>query len=239
MIPFMKFEAGPKTTNLERASAKPAIAAKARQKPHKYAGQRRGEDLATIAKLAKAQQKEPKRLAAYASEAKTCETTKPLNRQWNICGLAELATLARPPEEKREFVAPDDKNTVLIKSWRSLIGGLKVPSNYHGNHIGTIALHFLSSSHAIKAVNLGWNELALFGLFDSQHPTAPLRRFDAMGLVPSLATSRLGARLQELEAEQAILKTRSGSHLVYRKNMTGHHYSIPLWRHPLLGSEKS
>lgn len=90
-----------------------------------------------------------------------------------------------------------------------------MPDNHKARHIGTIALHFLSSPHVIKAVGLGWDELELLGLLDSQHTTAPLRRFDAMGLVPSLALSRLGARLMEMEAEQAILKTRSGSRLVY------------------------
>jgi len=84
----------------------------------------------------------------------------------------------------------EKKNT--IENWRSQIGGLPVPDHPTGLHIGTIALHFLSSPYIVKAVNLGWDELELFGLFDSQHPTAPLRRHDAMGLVPSLALSRLG-----------------------------------------------
>ncbi|MCF6199559.1 MAG: hypothetical protein L3J67_09225 [Hyphomicrobiaceae bacterium] len=111
--------------------------------------------------------------------------------------------------------------------------------SHNGMHIGTIALHFLSSPHAIKAVGLGWGELELFGLLDSQHPTAPLRRHDAMGLVPSLALSRLGARLVELEAERAVIKARSGSCLVYPKRMIGRRCSIPLWKHSLLGGDKS
>ena len=86
----------------------------------------------------------------------------------------------------------NDQIKTTIENWRSQIGSLPVPDNHNGLHIGTIALHFLSSPHVIKAVGLGWSELELFGLFDSQHPTAPLRRHDAMGLVPSLALSRLG-----------------------------------------------
>ena len=74
----------------------------------------------------------------------------------------------------------DGEKQITIENWRSLIGSLPVPNNHNGRHIGTIALHFLTSSHIVKAIKLGWDELELFGLLDSQHPTALLRRFDAV-----------------------------------------------------------
>jgi hypothetical protein len=60
-----------------------------------------------------------------------------------------------------------------------------------------------------EAKRLRWTSLNLFGV----HPTAPMSRFDVMGLVPVLA----GGSVRRLSSDCAIIAAPTGSLLTYTK----------------------
>ena len=64
--------------------------------------------------------------------------------------------------------------------------------------------------YGAEAAGLGWGELDLFGV----HPTHPLARYDAMGLVPVLH----GRPVVELHAAGAVIQSQLGQ----RKSFTRH-----------------
>ncbi len=63
---------------------------------------------------------------------------------------------------------------------------------------------------AAQAHRLDWDGLDLFGA----HPTAPVARMDAMGLVPLLS----GRPVVALSTDEAAIRTPSGGTLTYRRH---------------------
>ncbi len=111
-----------------------------------------------------------------------------------------------------------------------------------GARLVKVALAFLDSPHAAKAVDYGWDSLELFGVLDAPHG-AVKRRHDAMGLVPSMAWSRIRGFMTELEQDRAIFTFKGGcqktssthecAKLVKMRLITSRYCSVPLWDTPV------
>jgi hypothetical protein len=69
-----------------------------------------------------------------------------------------------------------------------------------------------------QAARLGWTAEDLFGV----HPTAPATRYDVVGLAPLL----MGRQVSVMTVDRAIIATRSGSMLTYRRGQPG---AVLLW----------
>ncbi len=74
--------------------------------------------------------------------------------------------------------------------------------------------------HGARAAELDWSILDIFGVC----PRAPLRRFDAMGLVAILD----GRAVIELQPEHAVIEQIDGRHLRFTKP-TAPGIGVPIW----------
>lgn len=94
----------------------------------------------------------------------------------------------------------------------------------------TVTRAFVASPQFRDAVSHGWTIDELFAV----HAETPTRRLDGMGLVVTVALSRLGSRLEEIEADRAVLRAKSGGTLTYRRFVASLENSRPWWECPTL-----
>ncbi len=135
-----------------------------------------------------------------------------------------------------------------LREWKAKIEALPPANNKDGaTHecakLVKIALAFLESPHAAKAVSYGWDSLELFGVLDAPHRAAQ-RRFDAMGLVPSMAWSKIRGFMTELEQDKAIFSFKGGcqktssthqcAKLIKTRTITSRYCSVPFWESSFL-----
>ena len=140
-------------------------------------------------------------------------------------------------------VAEDDAHRIAIEQcgatldelaarqvayWRQRIEALPEPTDRRLSNVRRIALDHLAQPWTHQAAKFGWTAAELFGL----HRAAADVRVDAMGLVSSLALSKLRPPLQvvDITSVAATVSTRSGAvltHFRLRPNL-----GPPVWEHP-------
>jgi len=157
-------------------------------------------------------------LDAFAERAAIAEIDGGLDR-------AAAETLAA---QDQGFDEPDHLAAAALTGWRRALGGwsdgLARLSNPDPRWQQLLhdAQTFLTSPWAPRAMALGWEERALFGL----HPRAPFARYEARGLVPALE----GRRLLCLSESCAAMQAPSGARLsLYRAALDPYREAVPFW----------
>ena len=93
---------------------------------------------------------------------------------------------------------------------------------------------FLDTPHFTNAVGFEWSDPELFGI----SPVCGIHRVDVMGLVTSLALSKLaGPRLEAIHAKHALTRYASGSILTSWRARRGDILGVPWWLSPELGAK--
>lgn len=127
-------------------------------------------------------------------------------------------------------------HAAAIEQWRDEIHTLQNLNSREGERLVSLSLDFLASDWAAMALACGWDEIALFAVFDGPWPT--LRsRLDGQGLIPAIALSLLTLKLVEIDAGVAILSSRAGSRLRHERILPGTQYCDVWWR--VLGQHAS
>jgi hypothetical protein len=137
------------------------------------------------------------------------------------------------------FDGPDELYRVAVDVWRGEIAALPQLAGKEWERLAQCSLQFLAPAcdWAMAALRLGWDEVDLFGVFEGDLPALRCR-YDARGLVPSVALSAFPLKLATIIEDHAILtNTVTGARLRHNRWMTGGQYSIPWWRHLLLAPE--
>ncbi len=148
------------------------------------------------------------------------------------CGIAQSAATEAAAYEFG-FVGADQYCSATVSAWQSAIARLPTPLSTDGQKLLDTARWFLGSPFCEEAIRCGWSELELFGC----HERKPLARLDAMGLIPTLAWSKLDAKLRAIDHEAAVLETRSGSQLTHWRFRTENSEAVRFWDHHLLVGE--
>ena len=112
--------------------------------------------------------------------------------------------------------------------WKYYFGRLETAIPTEGGELLKVLITFLNRPEVAMAAFYGWNDVEVFGIFNGPQ-RALQRRYDAMGLFPALAWSRIGAKLADLDEDRAIIKTRSGNSLKWQRGMTGQRFAVPVW----------
>lgn len=115
-----------------------------------------------------------------------------------------------------------------IEAWRGEILALPKANTREAERLVAMTLGFLASEWALKALAAGWDEPALFGVFDGE-AGAMRSRYDAQGLVPAIALSVLTLKPVEITADAAILQSRTGSRLRHGRFLPGAEYCASWW----------
>ena len=115
-----------------------------------------------------------------------------------------------------------------VSYWCQRIESLPEPADHRLSKIRYIALEFLALPWMLQAATLRWTAPELFGL----HRVAANVRIEAMGLVPSLALSKLRPPFQvsSITATVATVVTGSGATLTHRRLRPN--LGSPVWEHP-------
>jgi hypothetical protein len=116
-----------------------------------------------------------------------------------------------------------------IATWRREIEALPKANLREGMALVKTSLDFLASEWAMKALAAGWDEPALFGMFDGPWP-APRSRYDAQGLIPGMALSVFRLTITELNEQAAFLTSRTGSRLRHPRDLPGAQYCGAWWQ---------
>lgn len=120
-------------------------------------------------------------------------------------------------------------HAAAIAQWCGEIHALQDLNSREGERLVSLSLDFLASDWAAMALAYGWDEIALFAVFDGPWPT--LRsRLDGQGLIPAIALSLLTLKLVEIDAGVAILSSRAGSRLRHQRILPGTQYCDVWWR---------
>lgn len=120
-------------------------------------------------------------------------------------------------------------HAAAIEQWRGEIHALQDLNSREGERLVSLSLNFLASDWAALALACGWDEIALFAVFDGPWPT--LRsRLDGQGLIPAIAFSLFALKLVEIDAGVAILSSRAGSRLRHERILPGTQYCDVWWR---------
>ena len=116
-----------------------------------------------------------------------------------------------------------------FSEWRQQIEGVTVAP---GDKLARFALEFLETEHALRAVELGWSTLELFGMHRGELKFAVVRG-DTQGLIPSinLGTAHTYS-IVAIEPERAVLRTNGGATLMHRRRLPEERLAIPFWEHP-------
>ncbi len=144
-------------------------------------------------------------------------------------GIGQFAATGIAPFEFG-YVSTDRDFLSGVSNWQSALATLPSPVSLEGQKLLNATRWFLGSPFCEDAIHCGWKELELFGC----HERAPLTRQDAMGLIPTLAWSKLDAKLRAIDHQSAIVETRSGAQLTHHRLRTGEHESVVFWDHPFL-----
>ena len=147
----------------------------------------------------------------------------------DTCGIAQ-AEVAGQAAGNFGFGSSEDYCLNTLSFWQKKIELLPAPICADGRKLIECSRSFLDSSYSLQAIKHGWTELELFGC----HERAPLKRHDAMGLLPVLAWSRLGTKLIAIDHEKAVLETKSGSQLTHWRIRSAWTEAVVIWDHPLL-----
>ena len=140
--------------------------------------------------------------------------------------------------------APDEAHRLAVAAmggerlewWQSRIATSQ-PNSIEGQRFKRAATAFLESPMAAMAAFYDWNDVEVFGVFEGP-PRAAIRRPDAMGLVAGVAWSRIGARLIDLDGQQATIETGTGHQLIRPRFLTGRRYCVTLWESDFLTGGK-
>ncbi len=111
-----------------------------------------------------------------------------------------------------------DERAAILGRWRAEIDAAPAFEN-PWRTLKAVSLRFLASPRAREAVALGWDELALFGVFSGDAAALSIR-VDAQGLVSGMALSVFDYRIMALAADCAILATGSGARHTHRRGVT-------------------
>jgi hypothetical protein len=99
-----------------------------------------------------------------------------------------------------------------------------------------VSLAFLQTRHALEAVQLGWNDLDLFGVFDGPLPMAK-GRLEVRGLIPVLAWAPWQPlALETVGADFATVVTPAGSALRHRRRRPARDLAVAWWRSTYLSN---
>jgi hypothetical protein len=128
----------------------------------------------------------------------------------------------------------EELHAAAIEQWRGEILALPELNNRDGARLVSMSLDFLASDWAAMALACGWDDIALFAVFDGPWPT-PRSRLDGQGLVPGIALSLLPLKLVEIDSGAAILASHTGSRLRHERFPPGAQYCDVWWR--VLGRE--
>jgi hypothetical protein len=128
----------------------------------------------------------------------------------------------------------EEFHAAAIEQWRGEILALPELNNRDVGRLASMSLDFLANEWAATALACGWDDIALFAVFDGPWPT-PRSRLDGQGLVPAIALSLLPLNLVEINAGAAILASHTGSRLRHERFLPGAQYCDVWWR--VLGRE--
>src|SRR5262245_13195404 len=133
------------------------------------------------------------------------------------------------PRKEAERIARamvrQDRN--VLASWQAKIEGMTAGGKLW-DALRTASLSFLASPYVRDAIQFGWTEKELFGVFCGSAAAIPTR-VDAQGLVSAIALAPFTYRLVALTATHAILQTEDGARLTGARELTGP--TVPWWRH--------
>jgi hypothetical protein len=119
-------------------------------------------------------------------------------------------------------------HAAAIAQWCGEIHALQDLNSREGERLVSLSLDFLASDWAAMALAYGWDEIALFAVFDGPWPT--LRsRLDGQGLIPAIALSLLAPQVVEIDVGAAILSSRTGSRLRHERFVPGAQYCDVWW----------
>jgi hypothetical protein len=119
-----------------------------------------------------------------------------------------------------------------IDEWRVQIEAVTPPL---GDKLTRLALEFLDSEHAQRAVELGWSELQLFGIHPGDVKAAALRS-DAKGLVVFIALGQHTYEIIAIEEDRAVIQTGGGATQSWPRRRPAEDLAIPFWEHPAFRS---
>ena len=176
------------------------------------------------------------------------ETPRKPGKSAELSQLSQLSQLSRKPKEEEgenstyyygkhrgegnlkspHIATPATPATVeggCLTAFREEIEAWNPAAFDHGERLKDTALDFLTGQFAARAIELGWSDIELFGLF----PGAPRHRFSAQGLVPSLAWSVHELELVALTADAAAFRTKRGATLRKPRRLTEPEISVPFW----------
>jgi hypothetical protein len=115
-----------------------------------------------------------------------------------------------------------------IDEWREQIEAVTPPL---GDKITRLAMEFLETEHAQRAVELGWSALELFGLVHGDLKFAVVRA-DTQGLIPGIGLSTSHTyTIIAIEPERVVLQTNGGATLMHRRRLTEERLAVPFWEH--------
>jgi hypothetical protein len=138
-------------------------------------------------------------------------------------------------KNKSGIVALLQPAAAVLASWRTEIERV-VPASPPIKRLKQASLEFLAGPHAMAAVQSGWCELSLFGIFDG-NAKAARNRLGARGLLPTLAWSTLQLRLEDINREHATLVTSTSAAQRQRRFQSEIELSTAWWRNRALLDE--
>jgi hypothetical protein len=152
------------------------------------------------------------------------------------CGISQSEAAVRAAAEFG-FADPDAFYRAHIEAWREAAAAARpLEQDRYGGALLKVrqaALDFLDSPHALEAARCGWGELALFGVHEGE---AALDRLDARGLLPLIAWTVTGLKLESISRLSAGLTSTRGATLHYPRFRHSHHEAIAWWLHPRFGA---
>lgn len=149
--------------------------------------------------------------------------------------VATVATVAVAAAGGRETAAlPDAAPKAIQTISENGISALRksvrafLPRTAIGNKLRRAALTFLDNAIADQALELGWSEPELFGVFDHEDAEVIKLWPDAKGVVPYVALAVWpGTRLESFAACHAVIVTGSGA--ILRRLKRGAPNAVPFW----------
>ena len=115
----------------------------------------------------------------------------------------------------------------VLPEWNSQI--LRRPPP--GDKLMRMALEFLDSEHAQRAVEVGWSELELFGIHRGDVKAGALRS-DAKGLVAFIALAQHTYTIISIEEDRAVIQTGGGATQSWPRRRPAEDLAMPFWEHP-------
>ena len=136
---------------------------------------------------------------------------------------------ALPQTRNCEALTASKHNPECAEGWDRAIRSFPRDGDKAATELRDASMRFLTTSWLDRALVAGWDELEIWGCYPAPLEFAR-RRYDCLGLVPSLVTGR-GCSLAGIDHEGATL-TRRDTKAVLRhpRELPGREWAQPWWQ---------